>query len=180
MADANTEIDLDALHAAIIAGISGKFPDLNVEAYREDRERLILPACLVELVDMEPDPDSDPGTGQLAVLARFEARIVIGFKKLKAKQEIRKMAAALAAAIYMQRWGQPIGPAEVTTITPDNFSPELDQFEVWRVDWQHLIHLGASVWNNDGTIPRQVWASISPEIGPDYINSYKLIAGDPE
>jgi hypothetical protein len=172
--NANTEIDLNQLHQSIIDAIAAQFPDLvTVDDYHEERNRLAIPACLIELADMEGSPDDDPGTEQLAMVARFEARIIIGFRTPHAKREIRKLAAAIGAFIQANRFGQPISPAEVTAITPDDFSPELDQYEVWRIEWQHIVHLGATVWTNDGTIPTQVLASWEPEIGPEHEQAYQ-------
>lgn len=155
--DAHTEVDLNALHQAVLDGIATRFPDLvTVDDYRDDRQSLPLPACLVELVDLEPDAELDPGTEQLAVLARFEARLVLGFRTTSAQREIRKLAAAVGAHVHRNRWGLPIGPAEVTAIGPDDFSPELDQHQVWRVEWQQLVHLGQSVWDGSNMPARMV------------------------
>lgn len=67
-AQPNTEIDIDALIDAILASIATAFPVFEtVEAYREDRRSLPAHACMVQLVDLEPDPASDPGTDQMAV-----------------------------------------------------------------------------------------------------------------
>jgi hypothetical protein len=174
--NAVTEISLDALHQAIIDAVAGQFPDLaTVEDYREDRKSLPLPAVLIELVDLEAAPDEDPGTGQLAMTARFEARVIIGFRTASAEREIRKLAAALGAFARLNRWGMPVGPAEVLTIGPDDFSPELDQYVVWRVDWAQVVHLGASVWVNDGTIPNDVLYSVVPEIGPGNEDAYRNV-----
>lgn len=167
-AQPDTAINLDGLQDAIIASIAGAFPALaTVEDYREDRKQLALPAVLINLTDFEPDPDADPGTEQLAAIARFEALIVIGFRTANAKREIRKLAAALGLHVHMNRWGQPVEAARVTSIVPDDFAPELDRFEVWRVEWQQIVHIGTSVWNNDGIIPTQVFVSFSPDVGSD-------------
>ena len=177
----NTEIDLNSLHQAIIDAIAAQFPTLQtVVDYHDDRKTLRTPAVLVELSDFEATPDDDPGTEQLAVLARFEARIVIGFRTPNAEREIRKLAAALGVFIHMKRWGQPAGPAEVLTITPDTFEPDLDQFVVWRVEWQQPLHIGVSVWNNDGMIPIEVLLSYVPDIGPGNEEKYEPIDGVPE
>lgn len=50
---------------AILASIATAFPVF--EAYRDDRRILPAPDCLVQLVDLDPDTASDPGTEQLAV-----------------------------------------------------------------------------------------------------------------
>lgn len=169
----DTAIDLDALHDAIIASIAAAFPSLaTVDAYSEDRKQLTLPAVLINLTDLEPEPDEDPGTEQLAAMARFDAQVVIGFRTANAKREVRKLAAALAHHIYGNRWGQPVEAARVTAIVQDDFSPELDRFEVWRIEWQQIIHIGTSIWDNDGVIPTQVLVSFAPDIGPDNEPAY--------
>ncbi len=174
MANAQTMISLDALHEAIVRAIQRKFPALvTVEAYRQVRGGLPVPACLVELAELEAADDLDPGTEQLAVMARFEARLVIGFRQggLNPGLEIRKLAAALAVFVRQQRWGLPVGAADVLGCWPDDFDPGLEQFECWRLEWQQVIHLGESVWTDEGQVPVPylTWA---PEIGaahePDY------------
>ena len=176
---ANTEIDLEVLHAGIEKAIRDQFPSLKiVEFYREEDERTPpkpneLPACLLEMSEMDPAPDIDPGTEQLAVNARFEARVMLGFRTPKAKLEIRKLAAALAVFVRMKRWPHPTetgktlptGPAEVLAIMRDDFNPDLDRYEIWRVEWQQTIHLGTSVWNDDGVTPGAPLYSWVPEIG---------------
>jgi hypothetical protein len=176
MSNANTETTLDAVHAGIVSAISAKFPDLQtVEAYRLDRKSLKVPACLVELTDWDTRVDPDPGTEQLAVMARFEARFIMSFRQGAAnpKLEVRKLAAAFAAFAKFQRWGCPIGPAEILSAAPDDFDPELDQFEVWCVEWQQIIHLGASVWEMPPDwIPTEVYLGFAPDIGPEHIDDY--------
>ena len=151
MANADTVTTLDAVHAGILTALRAQFPAFKtVEAYRTDRSSVALPACLIDMTEMEAAMDIDPGTEQLAVTARFEAILIIGFKQgrgVNAKLEIRKLAAAVAAFTRLHRWGCPIGPAQVIGAYPDEFNPELDQFECWRVEWTNVIHLGQSVWN---------------------------------
>lgn len=180
---ANTEIDLDTLHAAIVADIKAAFPALKtVEFYREDRKTLPLPACLLELSELDAIPDDDPGTEQLAVMAKFEAELIISFRTVKAKQSIRKLAAALSAWLRMRRWTNasgttpklPTGEAIVIGAYPDDFNPlhrdgdgGLDQFEAWRVEWQQRIHLGKSTWIDEGDTPAQVFVQErSPQGAP--------------
>lgn len=173
MANANTVTTLDAVHDGIVATLQAQFPDVHVEAYRLDRKNLPLPSCLIELTEMDL-ADLDPGTDQLAVAARFEAKLVIGFRQgiKNPKREIRKLAAAVAAFVRLQRWGCPIGPANVIGAYPDDFEPELDQYEVWRVEWQQIIHLGDTIWTDTGTTPTQVLAGVSPAIGPANVSAY--------
>ncbi len=175
--NANTTTTLDAVHNGIIAAIQDQFPALRtVEACRLDRKNLPTPACLVELTEMEVETDSDPGTGQLAVMASFEALFVIGFRQgmQNPKLAVRKLAASFAAFARLQRWGCPIGPAEVVSCVQDDFDPELDQYECWRVEWRQIIHLGATEWVDGGVVPEPVF-SWSPKIGIGNETEYQSI-----
>lgn len=172
----DTEIDLGTVHQAIIDAVAAQFPDVvTVADYRDDRDRLPLPAILIELEDMEGAPDEDPGTGQLAMMARFVARVIIGFRTPTAEREIRRLAGALGAFVRLNRWNQPIGPAEVLVIGPDAFAPELDRYVIWRVEWQQVVHLGASVWTNEGDIPVTVLVGVAPDIGTGHEADYQDI-----
>ena len=174
MQQPDTEIDLDALTDAIVASIAAQFPEfVSVDAYREAETNLQTPACLIELDDLEPQPDI--GTEQLAVMARFSGRVVLGMRDPDVRRATPKFAAALALHINRQRWAQPVAPAEVIGIQRDDFDPRLDQFEVWVVEWQQVIHLGASVWGGAGDLPTQLLGAWHPEIGPDHEGSYEEI-----
>lgn len=183
MANADTITTLDAVHDGIIAAIAAQFPGLKtVDAYLLDRRNLPVPACLIELTEMDAVPDDDLGTGQLAVVARFEALLVIGFRQgcRNPKREIRNLAAKVAAFVRLQRWGQPVGAAEVIGAYPDDFGPELDQYECWRVEWTQYMMLGTdNAWadDNEGAPPSQVLASFAPDIGSSNEGSYIDITG---
>lgn len=175
-------VDLAALHQNIVAAIAAQFPALQtVEAYREeaDRQTLRTPACLIELFEMEAEPSEDPGTEQLAMTARFEARLIISAREATAKVEVRKLAAALAKFILRKRWdlGPNVSPAEVTGCYPDEFDPRLDQYEVQRVEWAHLIMVGENVWSGEGVPITDVRYSWSPKIGPPFVDNYRPLDG---
>lgn len=187
MANPDTQIDLAKLHLAITQEIQTAFPSLKVvEFYREeeDREPLKtsqLPACLLELSEMDPTNEDDPGTEQLTVTARFTARLIIGFRTPRAKLEIRILAAAMAKFIKQKRWALttddvveriPTGPAHVLSIMPDEFSPELDRYEVWAVEWTQSIDIGESVWLG-GITPETPLYSWAPKIGFGNEHHYK-------
>jgi hypothetical protein len=179
MANAVDPCDLDALHQAITNTIAAAFPDLKtVEFYRLDREELPLPACLLDLVEMEHD-HFDPGSEQAQLLVRFEARFVLGFRKQSAKLEVRKLAAAFAALLRKTlRWPGVKGQGAIRLIGcfPDDFEPVLDQFEVWRVEWQQPLWFGESVWKDIGTTPSTVFLGIAPEIGIPHVDDYVQVA----
>ncbi|CAG2144427.1 hypothetical protein LMG31506_03003 [Cupriavidus yeoncheonensis] len=169
-----TPLDLGALFAAIITDVQAAFPDLQtVEFHRIERKGLATPALLLELTELEAQPDADPGTEQLAVTARFEAHVVMGFRTPDVRTEVRRFAAAFAAWLRLRRWpGIRTDAAQVIGCYPDDFDPELDQFETWRIEWAQVLHLGTSVWTNDGTVPTTVLSSWSPAIGPGNEDQY--------
>lgn len=189
--NANTNIDLAVLHQAIVADIKAKFPGLvTVEFYREDREKLPMPACLLELTELDAIPEDDPGTEQLAVMAKFEAELVIGFRTPEAKLSIRELAGALAAWLRMRRWTNPADPtkklptgeAQVIGAYQDDFvvvgraqNRPLEQFEVWRVEWQQRVHLGNTVWTDEGTTPSEVFVGQAPEVGTGNEEDYTQV-----
>lgn len=190
--NANTNVDLAALHAAIVADIQAQFPALvTVEFYREDRKDLPKPACLLELTELESLPEDDPGTEQLAVMAKFEAELVISFRTPQAKQSIRLLAASLAAWLRLRRWNDqanpgkklPTGAALVIGAYQDDFAvmggqrdQAIEQFEVWRVEWQQIIHLGATVWTDEGTTPSIVYMGQAPEVGTGNEGDYVQVS----
>jgi hypothetical protein len=171
--DVADNIDLDQLHDAILAKIKEQFPSLQtVEAYGADRKDLVVPAVLLELVDMEADPDSDPGTEQLAVVTKWAARVVFSFRQENLKREIRKLAGALSVLVHDNRWGQSVSPAKVTVIGPDAFDPAFDKFEVWAVEWDQQVDLGGNVWTGEGITPDRAMVGYSPDIGPSKEGEY--------
>lgn len=174
MADANTEVTLDQLHDAIRAAVVAAFPDfVTVEFYRDDEdEKMPTPACLLELTEAEPMPETDSGTGQWHTLLRFDARIVMAHRGAATRLNVRKAATALATWLHLKRFGVPMDPVQVIACEPDEFAPNLDKFAVWRVEFATLVMLGETAWTNDGTVPTQVLYSWSPKIGTGNESEY--------
>lgn len=158
MADSSHDprsLNVDAWHEAIIAAIQGAFPQLRtVSAYPRESGKIMTPACFVSLVDCQPS--RDPGTSQVEFVARWEALVVLGFKDEQAKRSVRALALDLGRYIYGQRWGVACGPARLEGVQPDAFSPELDQYETWRVDWTQDFMLGENQWKDTGTPPTEI------------------------
>lgn len=171
--DRNTEVELAEVYTGIVEAISAQFPGVHVEAERDRSEAVPAPAILVEMNEMQGAPDHDPGTGQLAVTASFSAQVILNMSRT-AKMEVRTLAAALAAFARLNRWGRKIGPAEVLGAFPDDFDPELDRFEIWRVDWQQVIHLGKTVWT-EGERPTTVMMGQVPMIGDPFESDYEQV-----
>lgn len=179
--NANTEIDLNALHDAVVAAIDAGMPAVaSVQAYPSERTALDLPAVLVDLEDMEGSPESDPGTEQLAVVTRWRARLILGFRSSDVHRQVRKGAGQLAHLVHLNRWGMPVGPARVTIVGPDPFDPDLDQYEVWVVEWEQVVHLGASVWDDEGVVPQTVYLGFEPDTGSGNTGKYDQVVPEGE
>ena len=195
--DRLTGTDLAAMHQAIVETSAAAFPGVHFEFYRQDRKNLPFGTgaadqppkayALLELSEMEPG-DSDPGTEQQAVAVRFEAEIVIKSLQDNARLLIRVLAGSYAAFLRRQlRWpGVLNGPIRAVGCYKDDFSPELDQFEVWRVEWTQDVWLGAGVpWVPPAgdielaEVPQQVLYSFVPLVGVPYEPEYRDIAGVP-
>jgi hypothetical protein len=181
MADADTELTLEALHEAIRVAIVGAFPGfVTVEFYRDDEDEVIAtPACLLEMTEAEPAPVMDSGTGQWCAVLRFEARVIMGHRTAATSLEIRKAATALATFLHQRRFpGVYADPCEVIACEADNFTPTRPNLKVWRVEFVVPAMLGASAWDNDGTIPTDPLYSWVPRIGIPHVDEYIPLTGD--
>lgn len=183
MADAIAGVDFDQLHDVIEEKLRAQFPVFKlVQFYRDEEERKAptakeLPALFLELTSFEIDDQGDMGTEQLPLIARFEARIIDTFNQRRAKINVRKLAAGVALYIFQNKhftqlgkYG--VGVSSVEDISEDAFFPELDRFEVWRVDFSTQIVVGENVWAESGVTPTPVF-SYSPEIGLGHEDKYQ-------
>ena len=102
------------------------------------------------------------------------ARVMRGGRGQSAGREIRRRAGARGAVAHLNRWGQAIGAAEVRVVGPDACAPGLDKYVVWRVEWQQVMHLGESVWTNEGgNIPTTGMIGFAPAIGEGHEDQYQ-------
>jgi FAD/FMN-containing dehydrogenase len=175
MADQNGAVDLGVFHQAIIDQVKAAFPVfVVVDDYPQDRRPKSTPALYLEIDEMEGAGDEDPGTSQQALSLRYAARIVLPRSMDQVGRQVRMLAAAVAAFAHLNRFGQRVNPAQVIGAYPDAFEPELDQYVVWRVEWQQVGHFGTSVWleYSQGETPGSPVYSWAPDIGlghePDY------------
>ncbi len=183
MVNAIAGVNFDQLHDVIEEKLRTQFPVFKlVQFYRDEEERKApstqeLPALLLELTSFDVDIDGDAGTEQLPLIARFEARIIDTFNQRRAKINVRKLAAAVALYIFQNkhftglgRYG--VGVSSLEDISEDAFFPELDRFEVWRVDFSTHIVVGENVWTESGETPTPVF-SYAPEIGAAHEDKYQ-------
>ena len=189
MADAIEGINIADLHNNIVKKLAEQFKDdfKLIEFYRSENERKPLkvselPALLLELPDFELDLESDAGTEQLPLIARFEVRIVVdAMEKEQAnpifmKVKVRGLATKLAQYLFKNKrfHGLKTGALVLSDITEDAFYPALDRYDVWRIDFEIPIHVGESIWTSEGVTPTALY-SWSPEIGGAHISSYQEV-----
>jgi hypothetical protein len=174
MADIDPEVNIEALHTAIRDQLAAAFPDFQtVQFYRDDEDTLFpLPAILLAMTEVEPQPDSDAGTNQLPALLRFEAHVVMGHRSPATHMAVRKAATALAAWLFKHRFS-PCDETQVIACEPDEFAPKADKFMIWRVEFVMLAFLGETAWTNDGTVPTDALYSWSPDIGIGNADKYE-------
>lgn len=179
--------DIAALHQSIVDTAGAAFAGVHFEFYREDRKNLPFgdgtttpkAYCLLDLPEMEA-AEFDPGTEQQNVRARFEAHFVIKSFQPNARLISRVLAGSFAAFLRKQlRWpGVLNGPIRLVGCYKDDFHPELDQFEVWRVEWEQEIWLG-DVSEILLAPPTQVFFSFVPLVGIPYVDEYIPVSQPP-
>lgn len=166
-------IDLGDALETIVETLKGEFGTFKtVAAEDENRKKLSVPAIIVQLSELEPDPDKDAHTGQFPCIVRVEARIVMGHRTPKVRREVIKAAGAVAAFVHNSRLGVAWGAAKVLAVEPDEFAPQADQFDIWRVEWAHSADIGTSYFIDDGVTPTELLTSWAPEIGPEHEGDY--------
>ena len=156
-------IPLGAVYTAIEEHIKEAIPGLAyVGTMPEGIEVVTPPAVVLELVGFG-DADKDPGTGEVAVEARFEARVIVGQEEPNCLHVAAFVAAQLAVLLRMQSWRLPVEFAEFVRAERDWSRPELDSFAVWVVEWTQIIYLGEEEW----PWPRQPPGTLVLKVGPD-------------
>lgn len=138
------------LHEAICKTLKEEIPAIQTcEVYRAERRKIIAPAVFVELASLEPG--KDPGTEELALRARFEARVVVDGTVEDSSIVVRELATEVARVVNKNTWDvENVSAGEFLSAEVDNFKPELDAYLVWLVEWVHELHTGQSMWLETG------------------------------
>ncbi len=164
------------LHNAILAEITSKVAGIETSGfYPKLRTAIKTPAVFIDLATLEPG--TDPGTEELALLARFEARVVLGSND-SACLSVRELAAEVARIVHKNNFGVKVKPGALVSVQPDNFRPEIDAYEMWLVEWQHEIHIGQSVWDGVGIVPEQIFLGYVPFVGTAHEDKYIKLEGN--
>ncbi|WCR59621.1 MAG: hypothetical protein PG978_001069 [Wolbachia endosymbiont of Ctenocephalides felis wCfeF] len=144
------------LHQAICTRLKEEILNIQTcEVYPMIRKELLAPAVFVELSSLEKG--HDPGTEELALKARFEARIVIDSTIENAAIIVRTLAAEVARVVNKNTWNvKNVSPGEFISGGGDDFRPELDAYLVWLIEWVHTIHVGRSIWEEGKFRPHKI------------------------
>ena len=136
--------DLATVHAAIADGLSAALPGVAIEQYPAYAKSIPLPCVLFELAGWEHS--SDPGTGQLCVVLKFEGRAVVDPALSGSQMAVRELALLLARTVRSQTWGIAVSAASlVGESDEDGFHPDLEGYLVWRVAWSQHVTFGDPV-----------------------------------
>ncbi|MFT4327931.1 MAG: hypothetical protein AB3P07_04980 [Wolbachia pipientis] len=146
----------NSLYNAICTTLKREIPAIQTcEIYPSIRKELVAPALFVELVSLESG--KDPGIEELALKARFEARIVIDSTVENASIIVRSLATEVARVVNKNTWNMKnVSPGEFISGGGDDFRPELDAYLVWMVEWSHQLHLGKSIWTENKIKPHTI------------------------
>ncbi|HDR9237814.1 TPA: hypothetical protein QDB43_001519 [Burkholderia vietnamiensis] len=133
--------NLKALHEAIERDMRVKLPTIKrIEAYPRLGQKIETPLIAIELNEFEPGHDD--GTGDVALIARMQARVVFDPIDEGAELAVREVAARVAMVVHGNTWGLPITPGKVVQVAEDPFRPQLDTYCVWLVEWTHEFGIG--------------------------------------
>jgi len=125
------------------------------------RDDIRLPAILLTVAELEPG--QDPGTGELALVAHWEARLVVSDHM--AELDGWAMVQTVLYWLFDQRFPEAnIGRAQIKQASPDHFSPDYLGHQVWLIEWTQTLRVGEDVWQGDGVIPTTLSVGgLSPE-----------------
>ncbi|MNO89341.1 hypothetical protein D3C76_808200 [compost metagenome] len=169
---ADDSIPLSQIYAAIEQHIEAAIPGLAyVGTMPAGIEVVPVPAVVLELAGFE-DADKDPGTGETAVDARFEARVIVGAEEENCLHVAAFVSAQLAVLLRMQSWGLAVEFAQFVRAERDWSRPELDSYAVWVVEWTQVIYLGEEEWPWPRE-PGPLVFALDPDSGPGNEHLYQ-------
>ena len=154
---------LEALHQSLIDGIGAVAGVQQCGPFPRRMDQVTLPAVFVDLAELAPD--SDPGTGELALVSHWEARILVAESQPDASKIHRAL--VLSVMQWLHAYDFPhenVGKARLKQASPDHFTPEMQGIDIWLIEWTQLLRVGDSVWEGTGVIPTQVFLGIGNDI----------------
>ncbi len=166
---------------AIAARMAQAFPALKtceVHAGRFDADELArisarVPALFVSCLGIPKVTNA--GTEQADADAALAVFVLLGSSPgLPRDVAARNVVEALVVLVQNERWGLS-GCGETREIRAENlYGGKIDAQGValWAVSWRQLLRLGASCFDESGTVPSHLYLGIDPDIGPDHVDDY--------
>lgn len=90
--------NLELLHQEILEGISQLTAVQHCGNYPRRMDEVTLPAVFVDLVELEPD--TDPGTDELALITHWEARVIVAESQKETDKIIRSLILTVMAWLF--------------------------------------------------------------------------------
>lgn len=148
MTDKDTGINVEQLLVRIRELVHNGMPDILLVDGDEDLQDISsFPAVRVSLTRLDPDRAFNPGTEQTAVFLVLKAHVLVAENQSAPLRESRHKAMTLVSLVQWQRWGFPVGPAELDSVAPESISVHGAHPVAWTVTWKHAAFLGRSVWD---------------------------------
>ena len=119
--------------------------------YEPVRGAIAAPAVFLEISGYSAG--SDPATGELALIANIDARVVVDAVSANADVICQGLACKVAEIAHLNSFGIDVTPGAVVGISRDAFKPEFDAYICWLVEWSHEFHVGTSIWNDNEALP---------------------------
>jgi hypothetical protein len=162
--EADEPFSLEQLYGAIERHVQAYLPGVQtVAAWPAIEDCVRLPAVVIEMAEMEPG--QDPGTGEVGLACKFEARVITDPIQEDHHQQAVFLAGQLTVLLRLQSWGVEVEPAEFVRAMQDWTKPELDGYTVWVVEWTQQIYLGEAQWPWPDQPPGTLVLSIEPGDG---------------
>ena len=113
------------------------------------RDAITLPAIFLDMVELQAS--QDPGTGELELIAHWDAHVLVS--KQQSKLMLWQLVQAILVWLYQHNWLDPhIGPAQLKQASPDHFNPDYPGEQLWLVAWTQRLRIGENLWNGQGVI----------------------------
>ncbi|WP_084403935.1 hypothetical protein [Marinobacterium litorale] len=163
---------LTLLHQTLLEGLAQIAGVRHCSSFPKRRDEVRLPAIFLDLAELEPA--RDPGTGELALIAHWEARVLVSDRQPEAV--LWSLVQAVMLWLYDHAWAElNVGRANIKQAAPDHFSPEYQGHRIWLVEWTHTLRVGESIWAGEGIVPDTVILGWNGEAG----DQLELTGDDP-
>lgn len=141
---------------------------LHVEQFPEMGQMVDVPALLYGLTDMTLGEDR--GTGQTALIGRFQSCILVDATRPKASLQAAILASHLVVTLRYQMWDLDFvtGPPENIHAQPEAPTADLEQFVMWSVQWTQAFEIGTLEWPWPDEPPGTLWLGINDDLEPSF------------